>query len=297
MDNAIDPPQTPDYYRDLGVSQAANPRAIRQAFKKLALATHPDKNVGESTDTADFRKVREAYEFLSDPEKRARYDRTYFDVQDAWERYYQQEEQLKQQARHREARIAKEKAEEQRRAAEAERLRKIEEERKVAEEKARRERLREEKARQAELRSKEAARKAWEQQQRAAEDRIYQQRAAAAEARSREVAERLRAEQERAALERIKLAEIQEKQDAVRRNWANLRQSGENPSRDDKPSQSSSIPLTVCSHLQFRWPKTNVQAIRALCAICGERRWKWAFVCPECGIFACPVCKEKACIF
>ncbi|KAJ8126593.1 hypothetical protein O1611_g7046 [Lasiodiplodia mahajangana] len=262
MDNTIDPPKIPDYYRDLGVSQIANPRAIRQAFKKLALATHPDKKAGESTDAASFRKVREAYEYLSDPEKRARYDRIYFDVQDEWERYFHR---LEEQNRREQERAARETEAEERRAAEAERLRKIEETRREAEEKARREKLREERARQAELRSREAARKAWEEQQRAAEERIRQQREAAAEARSKEVAERLRAEQEKAALERLKLAVIQEKLDASRRNWANLRQSGEKPLHGDKSNRASPAPVAEtkeCSHPQFGWPKKNIQACR-----------------------------------
>ncbi|KAI0442903.1 hypothetical protein F4803DRAFT_575025 [Xylaria telfairii] len=223
MDNTINPPSTPDYYRDLGVSQAATPATIRQAFKKLALATHPDKihnrSAGGSNDAAGFRKVHEAYEYLSDPVKRATYDERYIFVQAAWERY---RVQLEEKSRREHERLAKEKVEEEQRAAEAELLRKLEEQRKAAEEKARREKLKEERARQAELRSREVARKAWEQRQREAEERIRLQKEAAAEARSREVAEKMRAEQEKSALERLRLARIQEKQDASRRIWANF---------------------------------------------------------------------------
>ncbi|KAI0450039.1 DnaJ-domain-containing protein [Xylaria acuta] len=111
MDEAVDPPSTPDYYRDLGVSQTANAAAIREAFTKLALATHPDKNVGKTNGAADFRKVHEAYEFLSDPEKRASYDRTYLRVQRAWARYY---ERQKEQSRRGQLRLAKEAVAEER---------------------------------------------------------------------------------------------------------------------------------------------------------------------------------------
>ncbi|KAI8953106.1 DnaJ domain-containing protein [Xylaria longipes] len=88
MNEAIDPPSTPDYYRDLGVTQTASLEAIRQAFKQLALATHPDKNLGESNDAAGFRKAHEAYMFLSDPQKRANYDVFYLVLQRQWAEYY-----------------------------------------------------------------------------------------------------------------------------------------------------------------------------------------------------------------
>jgi DnaJ-class molecular chaperone len=58
MENAMNPPpDTPDYYADLGVSQNASMRTIRLSFMRLARDTHPDKKVGESNDAADFRKV------------------------------------------------------------------------------------------------------------------------------------------------------------------------------------------------------------------------------------------------
>ncbi|KAH8160177.1 hypothetical protein CIB48_g8055 [Xylaria polymorpha] len=252
MDNAIDPPSTPDYYRDLGVSQTATPATIRQAFRKLALATHPDKihnrSAGDSNDAAGFRKsiqVREAYEYLSDPAKRAIYDERYIYVQVAWERYHEQQGEKR---RHEHERLAKEKVEEERRAAEAERLRKLEEQRKVAEEKARHENLREERARQAELRSREVARKAWEQRQREAEERIRLEKEAAAEVRSREVAERMRAEQEKAALERLRLAQLQEKQDVSRRIWANFDHTRGKSSHDGpRETDKSIVPfVTFC---------------------------------------------------
>lgn len=173
-------------------------------------------------------------------------------------------------------------------------MRKLEEQRKVAEEKARHENLREERARQAELRSREVARKAWEQRQREAEERIRLEKEAAAEVRSREVAERMRAEQEKAALERLRLAQLQEKQDVSRRIWANFDHTRGKSSHGDNTNQLSSTPCTEGNHPQFRWPKRNGQVN---CAFCNVLRRKWAFCCPECGMFACPACQNKICIF
>ncbi|TRX93578.1 hypothetical protein FHL15_005550 [Xylaria flabelliformis] len=239
MDNANELPSTPDYYQDLGVSQTASPAMIRKAFRKLALATHPDKNqykdTGNQNNAADFRKVREAYECLSDPKKRASYDERYLYIQAAWEKY---REQQAGQIRREQERLAKKKAEEERKTAEAERLRKLEAQRKEAEEKLRRKELRDERARQAEMRSKEVARKAWEQHQLEAKDRIRLQKEAAAEARSKEVAEKMRAEQEKAARERMRLFHIQEMQDDSRRFWANLDHAMQDSSHSDLPSTS-----------------------------------------------------------
>jgi DnaJ-class molecular chaperone len=69
-----------DYYKLLGVSKTANDREIKQAFKKLALQLHPDKigNLPEAERTEkekQFREIAEAYEVLSDAEKRGKYDR------------------------------------------------------------------------------------------------------------------------------------------------------------------------------------------------------------------------------
>ncbi|MBI4307281.1 MAG: molecular chaperone DnaJ [Chloroflexi bacterium] len=63
-----------DYYEVLGVPRDATEEDIRKAFRKLAFQYHPDRNKDPSA--ADkFKEVNEAYEVLSDPEKRARYDR------------------------------------------------------------------------------------------------------------------------------------------------------------------------------------------------------------------------------
>ncbi len=66
-----------DYYEVLGVARDADAEGIKKAFKKLALKWHPDRHAeGErATAEARFKQVNEAYEVLSDPEKRKRYDR------------------------------------------------------------------------------------------------------------------------------------------------------------------------------------------------------------------------------
>ncbi len=64
-----------DYYQILGVSRDAAPDEIKKAFRRLARDTHPDANPDDPNAEARFREIAEAYEVLSDPDKRARYDR------------------------------------------------------------------------------------------------------------------------------------------------------------------------------------------------------------------------------
>lgn len=64
-----------DYYRILGVERDADPGVIKKAFRRLARQTHPDANPGDAGAEARFREVAEAYEVLSDPERRRAYDR------------------------------------------------------------------------------------------------------------------------------------------------------------------------------------------------------------------------------
>ena len=64
-----------DYYDVLGVERAADAGAIKSAYRKLAHQYHPDKNPGSSQAEDSFKEASEAYEVLSDPERRARYDR------------------------------------------------------------------------------------------------------------------------------------------------------------------------------------------------------------------------------
>lgn len=64
-----------DYYAILGVSRDAGPEEIKKAFRSLARETHPDANPDDPAAEARFREIAEAYEVLSDPDRRRRYDR------------------------------------------------------------------------------------------------------------------------------------------------------------------------------------------------------------------------------
>ncbi len=63
-----------DYYEVLGVSKSASKDEIKKAYRKMALKYHPDKNPGDHTAEDKFKEAAEAYEVLSDDNKRARYD-------------------------------------------------------------------------------------------------------------------------------------------------------------------------------------------------------------------------------
>ncbi|MCC7519160.1 MAG: molecular chaperone DnaJ [Verrucomicrobiae bacterium] len=64
-----------DYYEVLGVSRSANDEEIKKAYRKMALKYHPDRNQGDKAAEEKFKEVSEAYEALSDREKREAYDR------------------------------------------------------------------------------------------------------------------------------------------------------------------------------------------------------------------------------
>lgn len=63
-----------DYYKTLGVDRKASVDDIRKAYRKLAMQYHPDKNPGDKKAEDKFKEINEAYQVLSDEQKRARYD-------------------------------------------------------------------------------------------------------------------------------------------------------------------------------------------------------------------------------
>jgi curved DNA-binding protein len=63
-----------DYYKVLGVERNASKDEIKRVYRKLALKTHPDRNPGNAKAEEQFKEINEAYQVLSDPEKRSRYD-------------------------------------------------------------------------------------------------------------------------------------------------------------------------------------------------------------------------------
>ena len=63
-----------DFYRVLGVEKSASAQEIKKAYRKLALKYHPDHNPGDKAAEEKFKQISEAYEVLSDEEKRAKYD-------------------------------------------------------------------------------------------------------------------------------------------------------------------------------------------------------------------------------
>ncbi len=63
-----------DYYKILGVARNADQKEIRKAYRRLARQYHPDVNPGDRSAQERFKEINEAYEVLSDPEKRQKYD-------------------------------------------------------------------------------------------------------------------------------------------------------------------------------------------------------------------------------
>jgi curved DNA-binding protein len=74
-----------DYYKVLGVEKTADEKEIKQAYRKLALKYHPDRNPDDKGAEEKFKEINEAYQVLSDPEKRQRYDQ----LGDSYQRYTQ----------------------------------------------------------------------------------------------------------------------------------------------------------------------------------------------------------------
>jgi molecular chaperone DnaJ len=63
-----------DFYEILGITKSADAAAIKKAYRKKAIEFHPDKNPGDAVAEENFKKAAEAYEVLSDPQKKAKYD-------------------------------------------------------------------------------------------------------------------------------------------------------------------------------------------------------------------------------
>ncbi|WZL74624.1 molecular chaperone DnaJ [Clostridiaceae bacterium 35-E11] len=63
-----------DYYEILDIEKGADEQAIKRAYRKMAMKYHPDRNPGDKEAEEKFKEVNEAYEILSDPNKRAKYD-------------------------------------------------------------------------------------------------------------------------------------------------------------------------------------------------------------------------------
>ena len=69
-----------DYYEVLGVGKDASADEIKHAYKKLAIKYHPDKNPGDKEAEEKFKEAAEAYDVLSNPEKRKQYDQFGFNA-------------------------------------------------------------------------------------------------------------------------------------------------------------------------------------------------------------------------
>lgn len=67
--------QNKDFYQALGVTESATQDQIKKAYREIAKKYHPDKNPGNKTAEEKFKEASEAYDTLSDPEKRAKYDK------------------------------------------------------------------------------------------------------------------------------------------------------------------------------------------------------------------------------
>ena len=77
---------TRDYYEILTVTRSANGDEIKRAYRRLAMKYHPDRNPGDEEAERNFKEAAEAYEVLSDENKKARYVRPIWSRRVAWSR-------------------------------------------------------------------------------------------------------------------------------------------------------------------------------------------------------------------
>jgi len=68
-------PTTRDYYEVLSIERTASGDEIKRSYRRLAMKYHPDRNPNDPQAEAKFKECAEAYEVLSDPERRAVYDK------------------------------------------------------------------------------------------------------------------------------------------------------------------------------------------------------------------------------
>ncbi|KAK8038489.1 hypothetical protein PG993_006900 [Apiospora rasikravindrae] len=260
-----------DYYAELGVEPTASPQVITAAYRRLALARHPDRNPDDPTATASFQRVSplSAYETLGDPGRKASYDasRTRTRTRAPWEpaRPYNYDQPtadygfgfenftdsifeayiarvLETMARERAAFAAA-----ARRQAEAEAQRRRQEEQR---------------------REEQERRELEKQQRREAENRL---RAAKKEEAAREAAAKIAAEKSQASKERAQ----------QERRWTLYKAITSLDKRD------------ACLHSQYDgWTKES-HPRKLKCEECGGKRSMTTFGCPYCEIKVCPMCREK----